>query len=157
MPYTTHVKVLMVTCSAFIFAFMWTPPSNKKHKHTFPVGGSLVWATAVSQHACFGGFYSHFWVLLCVVTTSLSNFPNETWYCYCRLRNVFQLVRLYSHFFACSWKASVWGSTVCSFPLYECELTYTTCRAKVSTQLFLEVCGRALLATQCSCYCYNRC
>lgn len=86
------VKIAVITCSAFIFAHMWTPPTHKKHKHAVPLRGGFVWATAVSQHACFYAIYSHFrgsFPCVYYVIEQCGSFPNETWYCYCTLRNVF--------------------------------------------------------------------
>ena len=42
---------------------------SQKH---FWLWQSWVWATTVSQHACFDGFHPYFWVSLLVFTTSLS-------------------------------------------------------------------------------------
>lgn len=51
------------------------PPhmTEKRSKHTFHLKRSLVSAAAVSQHACFYGFYAPFRVPLPMFTTSLSD------------------------------------------------------------------------------------
>lgn len=108
LPFLTVVKVVVITCSVFISVHTRTPPTytHSSCNSLFNVSGRVVWATTLSQHACFDGFYPHFRVTLPVFTTSLSNssLPNETWYCYCQLRNVFHPVsgRVCSHH---SWKA----------------------------------------------------
>lgn len=47
--------------------------TEKRPKHTFHLQRSLVSAAAVSQHACFYGFYAPFQVPLPMFTTSLSD------------------------------------------------------------------------------------
>lgn len=68
---STAVTVVVITCSALIFAHKST---SSTHKNTFPLTGSSVRAAAVSQHACFEGFLCPFPSFLSLVfTTSLSN------------------------------------------------------------------------------------
>lgn len=100
------VKVVVITCSALIFTHIWMPPISKKAQTHLSPKKEFGFSCCSVSTCLFLQFLSLLpssfsWVYY--ITELCGSLPNETWYYYCMLKNVFHSVsgRVVSPFFDC--------------------------------------------------------